>query len=81
MINVFIINISLLLVAVTGAKSGYNIPSVTECPEIIEWLSSEKQNRDRIIKTDDKDMPDKVRRILGDAYMCLYQSMEVSMYK
>jgi ubiquitin thioesterase CYLD len=65
----------------TGAQNGYNIPSVTECPEVIEWLSSEKQNRERIINTDDKEMPDRVRRILGDAYVCLYASKEMAMYK
>ncbi|XP_028410189.1 ubiquitin carboxyl-terminal hydrolase CYLD-like [Dendronephthya gigantea] len=64
-----------------GTKNGYNVPSVTECPEVIEWLSSEKQNRERIINTNDKDLPDRVRRILGDAYVCLYQSKEMSMYK
>ena len=64
-----------------GAKDGYNVPSVTECPEVIEWLSSEKQNRERIISTEDKRMPDRVRRLLGDAYVCLYESKEMAMYK
>lgn len=66
---------------ILGTKEGYNVPSVTECPEITEWLSSEKKNRDRIINTSDKEMPDRVRRILSDAYVCLYQSKEIAMYK
>ena len=65
----------------SGTKDGYNLPAVIECNEVIDWLSSEKQNREKIINTEDKDLPEKVRRILGDAYMCFYQSKEMAMYR
>lgn len=62
-----------------GEQNGYNIPSVTHCPEATEWLSSDRQ---RIIAAKEKgEIPEKARRLLGDAYLCMYQNPEMTMYK
>ncbi|XP_006811818.1 ubiquitin carboxyl-terminal hydrolase CYLD-like [Saccoglossus kowalevskii] len=60
-----------------GEESGFNIPAVTHIKELVNWLG----NKDRITKTDEKDMPEHIRRLLCDAYMLFYQSPETLMYK
>ncbi|KAL4235448.1 hypothetical protein ACF0H5_007084 [Mactra antiquata] len=63
-----------------GEQSGYNIPEVQECSEIPHWLSDEYHNE--IMKfTDDKSLPEHMRRLIGDAYICMYQSPDVMMFK
>lgn len=43
------------------------------------WLSEEGTNYLLTVK-DDKLLPDLPRRLLCDAYMCLYQSPDVGVY-
>ncbi|KAL5022293.1 hypothetical protein ScPMuIL_001448 [Solemya velum] len=63
-----------------GEQSGYNIPEVTFCEDLPKWLSETYQNE--IMKeADDKNLPEHMRRLLCDAYMCLYQSPDVMMHK
>ena len=50
------------------------------CHNFTQWLSEESHN-DIIQRKDDKELPEDIRRLLCDAYMCLYQSIEVSMFK
>lgn len=64
----------------TGEQGGYNIPEVVAVPEISEWL--DENNLHQLLQwSDDKDLPEYLRRILCDGYMCMYQSTEVMMYK
>ena len=65
---------------ILGEQSGYNIPEVKMCHNFTQWLSEESHN-DIIQRKDDKELPEDIRRLLCDAYMCLYQSIEVSMFK
>lgn len=60
-----------------GEESGYNIPEVTECEQFEEWL---KMDQSKLLEMDRKEMPDHMRRLLCDAYMCLYQSREMMAY-
>jgi len=63
-----------------GEQNGYNIPEVISFPELKWWLSEEGTNYLLTIK-DDKLLPEMPRRLLCDAYMCLYQSSDVNLYK
>ncbi|BFZ12764.1 hypothetical protein BsWGS_15803 [Bradybaena similaris] len=63
-----------------GEQGGYNIPEVVPVPEISEWLA--EHNLKQLLQwSDDKDLPEYLRRILCDGYMCMYQSPDVMMYK
>ncbi|XP_075068490.1 ubiquitin carboxyl-terminal hydrolase CYLD-like [Mixophyes fleayi] len=61
-----------------GGQIGFNIPRVTPCPEVTEYLEMTPEELQRI---DSKSMPTYVRRLLCDAYMCLYYSPDLSLYK
>ncbi|XP_015748240.1 PREDICTED: ubiquitin carboxyl-terminal hydrolase CYLD-like isoform X3 [Acropora digitifera] len=62
-----------------GEKNGYNIPAVTPCPEAVEWLS--KDPKEILAAKERGEVPDKVRRLLGDGYLCMYQNLDMTMYK
>ncbi|XP_052230210.1 ubiquitin carboxyl-terminal hydrolase CYLD-like isoform X2 [Dreissena polymorpha] len=59
-----------------GEQSGYNIPEVQECCEIPLWLSDEHFS-DIMKNPDDKNLPEHIRRLICDAYICMYQSPTV----
>lgn len=63
----------------SGERNGYNIPAVTRCPEALEWLS--KTPEEIIAAKKRGEMPEKVRRLLGDGYLCMYQNLDMTMYK
>lgn len=63
-----------------GEQSGYNIPEVQFCPDLNKWLSPE-YNKEIIKREDDKDLPENIKRLLCDAYMCMYQYSDVAMFK
>ncbi|XP_074619112.1 ubiquitin carboxyl-terminal hydrolase CYLD-like [Acropora palmata] len=62
-----------------GEKNGYNIPAVTPCPEAVEWLS--KDRKEILAAKERGEVPGKVRRLLGDGYLCMYQNLDMAMYK
>lgn len=62
-----------------GEKNGYNIPAVTPCPEAVEWLS--KDPKEILAAKERGEVPGKVRRLLGDGYLCMYQNLDMIMYK
>ncbi|XP_046830894.1 ubiquitin carboxyl-terminal hydrolase CYLD isoform X2 [Vespa crabro] len=63
-----------------GEQDGYNIPEMVPCPDFPYWLSEEGGNY--LMKlTDDRNLPEYAKRLLCDAYMCMYQSPDVMMYK
>ncbi|CAH2294704.1 ubiquitin carboxyl-terminal hydrolase CYLD-like isoform X1 [Pelobates cultripes] len=61
-----------------GGENGFNIPRVTPCPEVSEYL---EMTPEQLQKEDLKTMPTYVRRLFCDAYMCLYYSPDLSLYK
>ena len=65
---------------ITGEQSGYNIPEVRECSEIPRWLSDECYS-DIMKYPEDKTLPEHMRRLICDAYICMYQSPQVMMFK
>ena len=67
------------LFPLAGEQNGYNIPEVISFPDLKWWLSDDGTNYLLTIK-DDKLLPEMPRRLLCDAYMCLYQSPDVNIY-
>ena len=63
----------------SGEQSGYNIPEVTPCPDLFTWLSD--QYYSEIVNKQDKDLPEHMRRLICDAYICMYQSPSMMRYK
>ena len=54
----------------------YNIPEITECPEIGEALNNIEQVR----KKDPAKLPPLVRRLFRDASLCFYAAPDAHMY-
>ena len=59
-----------------GGQDGYNIPCVTHLPDLPLWLN----DPDRVHDTDLRDIPNPIRRMFVDAYMCMYIAPNESMY-
>ena len=55
-------------------QSGYNIPEVTACPQLGDFLS---QSEEEMAVVDPSRAAEPVRRLLCDSYMFLYQSASV----
>nr|CAG4646923.1 EOG090X03LH [Megafenestra aurita]SVE92296.1 EOG090X03LH [Megafenestra aurita] len=60
-----------------GEQNGFNIPEVIACPDLPLWLSDDwdKQLLSSV------GLPNYVRRLFSDAYMCLYQSPDLMLYR
>ena len=64
----------------SGEQGGYNIPEVQHVPELSQWLS--ESNFEHILNMeDDRQLPEHMRRLLCDAYMVMYQSPSVMMFR
>nr|KAF6406545.1 CYLD lysine 63 deubiquitinase [Molossus molossus] len=61
-----------------GGQNGFNIPQVTPCPEVREYL---KMSPEDLHSLDSRSIQGCARRLLCDAYMCMYQSPTMSLYK
>ncbi|XP_075933711.1 ubiquitin carboxyl-terminal hydrolase CYLD isoform X2 [Anarhichas minor] len=61
-----------------GGQNGFNIPQVSPCPEVEAYL---KMTPEELHSLDPKSMQGQARRLLCDAYMCMYQSSTMSLYK
>lgn len=61
-----------------GGQNGFNIPRVQPCPEVSEYL---KMSAEELRNVDTRTIPTFARRLLSDAYMCMYYSPTLSLYK
>ncbi|KAM4744312.1 ubiquitin carboxyl-terminal hydrolase CYLD isoform 2-T2 [Anableps anableps] len=61
-----------------GGQNGFNIPQVSPCPEVEPYL---KMTPEELHTLDPKSIQGQARRLLCDAYMCMYQSPTMSLYK
>ncbi|XP_071344782.1 ubiquitin carboxyl-terminal hydrolase CYLD isoform X3 [Trachinotus anak] len=61
-----------------GGQNGFNIPQVSPCPEVEVYL---KMTPEELHALDPKSIQGQARRLLCDAYMCMYQSPTMSLYK
>ncbi|KAJ8866120.1 hypothetical protein PR048_033644, partial [Dryococelus australis] len=59
-----------------GEQNGYNIPEMVSCPNLPYWLSEEGMKSLQDMQ-DDRQLPEYAKRLLCDAYMCMYQSPDV----
>lgn len=64
-----------------GEKNGYNIPEMITVPDLPLWLSEEGARVVNETSTNDKMLPEHAKRLFCDAYMCMYQSTDVMMYR
>ncbi|CAH1138030.1 unnamed protein product [Phyllotreta striolata] len=65
-----------------GERNGFNIPEMVACPDVSSWLSDETICRQLHEEFPcDKNLPEHARRLLCDAYICMYQSSDVMMYR
>lgn len=64
----------------SGDVNGFNIPEVVPAPEITK-LFKEENLAFLEANPDAKSLPNYVKRLLCDGYMCFYQSTEVMMYQ
>ncbi|KAG7221479.1 hypothetical protein INR49_002454 [Caranx melampygus] len=60
-----------------GGENGFNVPRVKACPEVGRYLSLSEEELSRV---DAGSLQEATRRLLCDAYMCLYHSPELSLY-
>lgn len=61
-----------------GGENGFNIPHVKACPEVGRYLGLSEEELSRV---DPASSQESVRRLICDAYMCLYHNPELSLYK
>lgn len=66
-----------------GEQNGYNIPEMVPCPDVSGWLSDDGALTRALhdATPSDKQLPEHARRLLCDAYICMYQSPDVMMYR
>lgn len=64
-----------------GEQNGYNIPEMIPVPDLPQWLSDDGARQLNEKAVNDKMLPEHAKRLLCDAYMCMYQSTDVMMYR
>ncbi|XP_053677566.1 uncharacterized protein LOC128727655 [Anopheles nili] len=64
-----------------GEQNGYNIPKMVPVPDLPQWLTEEGSQALNEEAVNDKMLPEHAKRLLCDAYMCMYQSTDVMMYR
>ena len=63
-----------------GLKHGYNVPEVLQCPYLPDWLLPERRHQITDI-VDDRELPEQMRRILCDGYICMYRNPTLETYR
>ncbi|XP_068094231.1 ubiquitin carboxyl-terminal hydrolase CYLD-like isoform X2 [Hyperolius riggenbachi] len=61
-----------------GSENGYNIPRVTLCPEVATYLASPLTD---LISQNPREMKGVAKRLFCDAYMYMYRSQKMALYK
>ncbi|XP_067323339.1 ubiquitin carboxyl-terminal hydrolase CYLD-like [Anolis sagrei] len=61
-----------------GDENGYNIPTVTLCPEVAKYLEMPVAT---LAMQQPRDMEGVAKRLFCDAYMYMYQSKKMALYK
>ncbi|XP_055917005.1 ubiquitin carboxyl-terminal hydrolase CYLD [Eupeodes corollae] len=64
-----------------GEQNGYNIPEMISVPDLPQWLSEDGARAVNETSSNDKMLPEHAKRLFCDAYMCMYQSTDVMMYR
>ncbi|KAM4027265.1 ubiquitin carboxyl-terminal hydrolase CYLD-like isoform 2-T2 [Anomaloglossus baeobatrachus] len=61
-----------------GSENGYNIPRVALCPEVATYLAAPLPD---LMKQNPREMKGAAKRLFCDAYMYMYQSKRMALYK
>ncbi|CRK98515.1 CLUMA_CG011871, isoform A [Clunio marinus] len=64
-----------------GERDGYNIPEMVPVPDLPTWLSEDGARILHEANINDKHLPEFAKRLYCDAYLMLYQSTEMMMYR
>nr|CAG4638344.1 EOG090X03LH [Cyclestheria hislopi] len=59
-----------------GEQNGYNIPETVPCPDLPRWLTEDV--KEQLLPNPENEY---MRRLFSDAYMCLYQSQDLTLYR
>ena len=75
--EVALINISFIF----NIDDRYYIPRVQDVSrELNDWVYPRDRNISRLLQTNPRDLPDSVRCITQDIYLCVYIQRDMSMY-
>lgn len=66
---------------ILGGQGGYNIPEMISVPDLPTWITEEGSKELHDGATNDKMLPELAKRLLCDAYLCMYQNTDVMMYQ
>ena len=59
----------------------YNIPKVVDCTDVLnEWVYPANGDLTRLRNTPPRELPEYVRRLTQDIYLCVYVQPDVGMY-
>lgn len=61
-----------------GGQGGHNVPELKSVADLPFWIN---ENDSTMELNDCRKLPMLSKRLLCDAYLCMYQSREVMMYK
>ncbi|KAM3927817.1 ubiquitin carboxyl-terminal hydrolase CYLD-like isoform 2-T2 [Leptodactylus fuscus] len=61
-----------------GSEDGYNIPRVSLCPEVATYLAAPLSD---LVNQNPREMKGVAKRLFCDAYMYMYQSKRMALYK
>ena len=67
-----------LLPSALGGENGFNIPTVTLCPEVAKYLDLPLA---MLALQQPRDMDGVAKRLFSDAYMYMYQRKKMALYK
>ena len=63
----------------TGEQNGYNIPEMTPAKDFDKLMS--ETFAEELKRNPNMGLGDQAKRLVSDAYMCIYQSSDVKMYR
>lgn len=64
-----------------GGQGGHNIPELKIVEDLPTWLSETGSKEVNESAANDRQLPTLAKRLLCDAYLCMYQSSDMKMYK
>lgn len=64
-----------------GGQGGHNVPELISVEDMPTWINDKTCTELSESVNNDRQLPKLAKRLLCDAYMCMYQSSEVMMYQ
>lgn len=63
-----------------GGRGGHNVPELLSVEKLPHWISEKGSKEVNESAENDRQLPKLAKRLLCDAYLCMYQCKEVMMY-